>query len=289
VRASGSAGGRAADPERAAPATAAPAAKARRKADKRRAAAGDVAGSSAYESGLPSEGRPGKRHRAAAAGSPGGVEAGVARAALGAAEAEARFAGEAANEDDNVGDERGALRRLGVRNADPRFAAALAHERAGFAQQARSSRMCAVVGCSAAACSRTVRCKVRCRQRVRLLHTATHLCGMGRVVASLADTTSVPHSVSRLVDRAFLPRCTERAPMRALRHALRRAPRRRRQPSSAWPRRWRIGARSLPSRRAACCACAAVGCTCLSTVEQAKDRSRIAVDAMHVTAWGMWW
>jgi len=59
--------------------------------------------------------------------------------ALGAAEAEARFAGEAVDEDDDEGDARAALRRLGVRNADPRFAAALAHERAGFAKQARSS------------------------------------------------------------------------------------------------------------------------------------------------------
>jgi hypothetical protein len=158
VRASGSADGRAADPARAAPATAAPAAKARRKAGKRRAAAGDVAGSSACESGLPSEGRPVKRHRAAAAGSSGGVEDVVTRAALGAAEAEARFAGDAVDEDDDEGGARGALRRLGVRNADPRFAAALAHERAHFAEQARSSQMCAVVGCAPAACSRAVSC-----------------------------------------------------------------------------------------------------------------------------------
>ncbi len=34
----------------------------------------------------------------------------------------------------------------------------------------------------------------------------------------------------------------------------------RRQPSSASPRRWRVSARSSPSRRAACCARAAVGC-----------------------------
>ena len=162
LRASGSAGGSDADPARAAPATAALAtaagAKARRKAGKRRAAAGDEASRSAYPSGLPPEGRPGKRHRAAAAGIRGGAEAVVARAALGAAEAVAHFAGEAVDEDDDDGDARGALRRLGVRNADPRFAAALAHERADFAEQARSLRMCAVVGCSAAACSRMVRC-----------------------------------------------------------------------------------------------------------------------------------
>jgi len=115
---------------------------------------GDVA----CESGLPSEGRPVKRHRAAAAGSSGGVEDVVTRAALGAAEAEARFAGDAVDEDDDEGGARGALRRLGVRNADPRFAAALAHERAHFAEQARSSQMCAVVGCAPAACSRAVSC-----------------------------------------------------------------------------------------------------------------------------------
>jgi hypothetical protein len=138
VWASGGAGGSAAGPEHAAPATAAPAAKARRKADKRRAAAGDAAGSSAYDREAPSEGRPGKRHRAAAAEAPGGDEAVVARAALGAAEVEARFAGEAVDEDDDEGDARAALRRLGVRSTDPRFAAALAHERAGFAEQARS-------------------------------------------------------------------------------------------------------------------------------------------------------
>jgi hypothetical protein len=155
-RASGSAGGSAADPERGAPATPAPAAEACRKADKRRAAAADAAGGNAYDRGAPSEGRPGKRHRAAAAGAPGGDEAGVARAALGAAEAEARFAGEAADEDNDEGDARAALRRLGVRKADPRFAAALAHERADFAKQARSSRLCAVINFSAATRSRTV-------------------------------------------------------------------------------------------------------------------------------------
>ncbi len=137
-RASGSAGGSAADPEHAAPATRAPTAKARRKADKRRAAVDDAAVSSAYDSEAPSEGRPGKRHRAAAAGAPGGDEAVVARAALGAAEAEARFAGGAIDEDDDEGDARAALRCLGVRSTDPRYEAALARERADFAKQARS-------------------------------------------------------------------------------------------------------------------------------------------------------
>ncbi len=138
VRASGGAGGSAAEPEHAAPATAAPAAKARRKADKRRATTGDVADADAYGRDAPSEGGPGKRHRAAAAGARGGDEAGVARAALGAAEAEARFAGGAVDEDGDEGDARAALRQLGVRSADPRFAAALARERADFAMQARS-------------------------------------------------------------------------------------------------------------------------------------------------------
>jgi len=150
-RASGCAGGRAADAEHAAPATAAPAAKARRKADKRRAAAGDAALRNAYDRGAASGGGPGKRHRAVAAGARGGDEAVVARAALGAAEAEARFEGEAVNEDGDEGDARAALRPLGVRSADPRFAAALARERAGFAEQARSLGLCAVVGCSAGA------------------------------------------------------------------------------------------------------------------------------------------
>ncbi len=139
----GSAGGSAADPEHAAPATAAPAAKAHRKANKRRVAAGDAAGSNACDGGAPFEGRPGKRHRAAAAGAPGGDEAVIARAALGAAEAEARFDGETVDEDDAEGDIRAASRRLGVRNADPRYAAALAHERADSVEQARSSRLCA--------------------------------------------------------------------------------------------------------------------------------------------------
>ncbi len=143
--ASGSAGGRAAGPEHAAPATAAPAAKARRKADKRRAAADNAAGSSAYDSEAPSEGRPSKRLRAAAAGAPGGDAAVAARAALGAAEAEARSAGEAVDEDDDGGDARAALRRLGVRSADPRYAAALAHERADLAKQARCLGLCPVV------------------------------------------------------------------------------------------------------------------------------------------------
>ena len=137
VRASGSAGGRAADPARAAYATAAPAAKASRKTHKRRAAARDAAGSTTHDRGAPSEGRPSKRHRAAAAGAPRGDEAGVARA-VDAAEAEARCAGEAADIGNDGGDVRAALRRLGVRSADPRFAAALAHERADFAKQARS-------------------------------------------------------------------------------------------------------------------------------------------------------
>jgi len=138
VRASGGAGGSAAAPAHAAPATAAPAAKARRKADKRRAAAGNAAGSSADDGGAPCEGRDCKRHRATAARAPRGDEAGVARAALGAAEAETRCAGEAADIGNDGGDVRAALRRLGVRSADPRFAAALAHERADFAKQARS-------------------------------------------------------------------------------------------------------------------------------------------------------
>jgi len=155
-RASGSAGGSAADPARGAPATEALAAKARRKPDKRRAAAGNAAGSNDYDNGAPSEGRPGKRHRAAAAGTPRGDDAGVARAALGAVEVEARLAGAAAYEDDDGGDARAALRHLGVRSADPRFAAALAHERADFAKQARSFWLCAVVSCSAAVSSVTI-------------------------------------------------------------------------------------------------------------------------------------
>ncbi len=136
----GSTSSRAADPEHAAPATAGPAAKARRKAGKRRAAACDVAGNNAYDCEAPSEGRHGKRHRAAAAPARGGDEAVVAWAALRAAEAGARFAGAAVDEDDDGGDARAALRQLGVRNADPRFAAVLAHERADFAKQARCLR-----------------------------------------------------------------------------------------------------------------------------------------------------
>jgi len=149
LRASGSAGGSAAGPEHVAPATAVPAAEARCEADKRRAAARDAAGSNDCDRGALSEGRPSKRHRAAAAGEPRSDEAVVARAALGAAEADARFAGAAVDADDNERDTRAALRRLGVRNADPRFAAALAHERADFAKQARSVGPSAVTGCSA--------------------------------------------------------------------------------------------------------------------------------------------
>ncbi len=135
VRASGSAGGRAADPARAAYATAAPAAKASRKTHKRRAAARDAAGSNTHDRGAPSEGRPSKRHRAAAAGAPRGDEAGVARA-VDAAEAEARCAGEASDDDNEDGDAYVASRRLGVHKADQRYAAALARD---FAKQARSS------------------------------------------------------------------------------------------------------------------------------------------------------
>jgi len=107
VRASGGAGGNAAHPEHAPPATAAPAAEARRKADKRRPAAGDAAGSNDCDSEAPSEGRPSKRHRAAAAGASSGHEAVNARAALGAAEAEAR-SGEAVDAEDHGGDVRAA-------------------------------------------------------------------------------------------------------------------------------------------------------------------------------------
>ncbi len=135
---SGSAGGSAADPAHAASAMAAPAAKARRKANKRQAAAGDVADAGPSDRGAPYEGTPGKRHRAAAAGAPGGDEAVVARAALGAAQAEACLPGGAADKDGDEGSAHAALRRLGVRKADPRFAAALAHERADFANLARS-------------------------------------------------------------------------------------------------------------------------------------------------------
>ena len=195
--ASGCAGGSAAGPEHAAPATAAPAAKARRKADKRRAAADNGAGSSAYDSEAPSEGRPGKRHRAAAAGAPGGDAAVVAGAALGAAEAEARSAGGAVDEDDDGGDARAALRRLGVRSADPRYAAALAHERADMAKQVRCLGLCPVVRCSAAACSRTV--SLQNRVRVNPLITAMHVGSMRHAVVSLADTESVPHSVRTLL------------------------------------------------------------------------------------------
>ncbi len=158
-RASGSAGGSDADPEHAAPATASPASKARRNANKRRATTGDVADADAYGHDAPSEGGPGKRHRAAAAGARGGDAAVVARAALGAAEAEARCAGEVVIEDNDEGRARAALRRLDMRAADPRYAAALAHERADLAKQARSLGLCAMLGCSAAACSRTVHCK----------------------------------------------------------------------------------------------------------------------------------
>ncbi len=157
-RASGSAGGSAADPEHAAPATAAPAAKASCEANKRRATAGDAAGSNACDGGAPSEDRPGKRHRTTADETRNSDEAVIAHAALGAAEAEARSAGEAMDVDNEGGDARAASRRLSVHNADPRYAAPLALERADFAKQARSLGLCAGDGCSAAACSRTVRC-----------------------------------------------------------------------------------------------------------------------------------
>ena len=195
--ASGCPGGSAAGPEHAAPATAALAAKARRKANKRRAAARDAAGSSAYDSEAPSEGRPGKRHRAAAAGAPSGDAAVVAGAALGAAEAEARSAGGAVDEDADGGDARAALRRLGVRSADPRYAAALAQERADLAKQARCLGLCPAVRCSAADCSRTV--SLKNRVRVNPLITAMHVGSMRHAVVSLADTESVPHSVRTLL------------------------------------------------------------------------------------------
>jgi len=251
ARASGGAGGSAAEPEHAAPATAAPAAKARRKADKRRAAVDNVTKAGAHGRGAPSEGTPGKRHRATAAGAPSNGEAVVARTALGVAEAEARYLNEAIDEHDDGGDARAALRRLGVRNADPRFAAALAHERADFAMQARCLGHCAVVGCRAAACSRMV--SLQNGERVSLLSTATHVGSMGHAIVSSADTANVPHSVPRLADRASLPRCTERAPMRALR--------RRQRPSSALPRRWRSSARSSTSRCGSRCLCGSAAVT----------------------------
>jgi len=60
------------------------------------------------------------------------------------------------------------------------------------------------------------------------------------------------HDVHALADRGSVPRCCSRAPRRSMRW--------RRQLSSASPRRWRVSARSSPSRCAACCARAAVGC-----------------------------
>jgi len=196
VRASGSAGGSAADPEHAAPATAAPAAEARRQADKRQAAADEAAGSSTCDSGLPSEGRSSKRHRAAVAGAPSGDEAGVARAAPGVAEAEARCAGEAIDEDDAEGDVRAASRRLGMRTADQRYAAALAHERVDSVEQARSSRLCAALLQCRSLLSHG---QLQDQQVLSLLILVTHVGTIGHVVLSLADTASVPHSVPRLL------------------------------------------------------------------------------------------
>jgi len=131
VRVSGSAGGGASDPERAA---AAPAARAPHQPDKRRAE-DDAAAADVNDQGVPSAASPGKRHKAAATGAPSSGEATMARAALGTAEAEAHSAAG----DSDEGDARAALRRMGVRATDPRFAAALAHERADLAKQVRGA------------------------------------------------------------------------------------------------------------------------------------------------------
>jgi len=131
VRVSGSGGRGAASPEHA---MSDPAAQAAHQPGKRRAEH-DAVDADAHDRGAPSAATPGKRHKAAAAGAPSGDEAVMVRAALGAAEAEARCgAGEASEEE-----ARAALRRLGVRATDPRFAAALAHERADLAKQVRGS------------------------------------------------------------------------------------------------------------------------------------------------------
>jgi len=103
------------------------------------------------------------------------------RAALGVAEAEAGFADGVIDEDDDGGGARAALRSLGVRNADPRFAAALAHERAHFDKQARSFALCGGwLWCR----TLLLHSQLRGRQRAGLLHTATHVVCMGHVVVS---------------------------------------------------------------------------------------------------------
>ena len=80
-----------------------------------------------------------------------------------------------------------------------------------------------------------------------------------------------------LAHRAVVPRCTKRA--------LRRAPRRRQRPSSALPRRWRSSARSLSSRRAACCARATLG-RALRLLCRDHSATGWSCMAAHVTAQG---
>jgi hypothetical protein len=173
VRVSGSAGGDAAGPERAA---AAPAAEVPHQPDKRRAE-DDAADADAGDRGAPSAATPGKRHRAAAAGAPSGDEAVTAHAALGAAEAEARCGAGEANEKEAGA----ALRRLGVRETDPRFAAALAHERAAFAEQVRGN----FARRQLAALQRLLFAGLLHARRQRVAVHATHVGSAGHAVVSL--------------------------------------------------------------------------------------------------------
>jgi hypothetical protein len=170
--------GGAADPERAMPAMAAPGAEAPHKPDQLRsegrtseaaAADGDADGR-----GAPSVASPGKRHRAAAAGAPSGDEAVTAHAALGAAEAEARCGAGGAL----AGEAGAALRGMGVRKGDPRWAAALAYLSAGYAKQVR----CSFLGGSwlhpKALCRAD--CAQRCGESEGAVHAA-HEAGHGKL------------------------------------------------------------------------------------------------------------
>jgi len=184
------------------PAVGAPAAKAPHKPDKRRlegrASEAAAADADAGEPGAPSVASPGKRHRAAAAEAPSGDEAVTAHAALGAAEAEARCGAGAAVEHDT----RAALRSLGVRKDDPRWAAALAHLCAGHAKQVR----CSFHGGSSL--HPKVSCRADCGQRCCESASAVHVARVGRVGQVVVSLTTqgkrarTCHARARLGHRA---------------------------------------------------------------------------------------
>ena len=126
--------------------------------------------------------------------------------------------------------------------AEQRFAAALAHERAELAKQARS--LLCMHGRLLQRPSLVLQSKYATdRERDGCANSACGSMGQGVVELSWRQTCLTITCHALLTERYSPPRCTKRAPRRALR--------RRRQPSSGWPRWTRRAARRgrLPCAR----------------------------------------